>query len=222
MNDHLIKSLNHAMDQEFGWLDHFSNPYEEHAFSDQFESNMLKILNKSEYSYVSVGHRRLRKSLLAILIALFLLAVSGCAFVTKYLVEWNEAQNDTQGTLDVTFDVDKNASRADPKFISPVTPNGYDIISTSQDLTTYSIEYKNASGELIMYSQDSDIENMSISIDNENADFKELTINGHKGYSYKKEDLNALLWTDGTYFYTLQGTCPMSILKEMSESLDIQ
>ena len=88
------------MNQEFDWLDHFSNPYEEYAFSDQFESNMLKILNKSEYSYVSIGSRRLRKSLLAILVALFLLAVSGCAFVTKYLIEWNETQNDAQGTLD--------------------------------------------------------------------------------------------------------------------------
>lgn len=222
MNQNLSKSLRHAMEQEFNWLDNFNNPYEKYVFSDQFESNMRKILNQSEHSYISIGRRRLRKSLLAILIALFLLAVSGCAFVTKYLIEWNETQNDTQGTLDVTFDVDKNASQADPKFISPVTPNGYDIISTSQDLITYTIEYKNASGELIMYSQDSDIENMSISIDNENADFKELTINGYKGYSYEKKGLHALFWTDGAYFYTLQGTCSMSLLKEMSESLNVQ
>ncbi len=75
-------------------------------------------------------------------------------------------------------------------------------------------------GELIVYSQDGDIDNMSLSIDNEDADFKELTINGHKGYSYEKEGLNALFRTDGVYFYTLQETCSMSILKNMGKSLN--
>ncbi len=66
-----------------------------------------------------------------------------------------------------------------------------------------------------VYSQDSDIDNMSLSIDNEDADFKELTINGHKGYYYEKEGLNAFFWTDGVYFYTLQGICSMSPWKAL-------
>ncbi len=107
--------------------------------------------------------------------------------------------------MDVTFDIDKNVTKAGPEFISPATPDGYRIAGTSQDITTCTIEYENASGELIVYSQDSDIDNMSLSIDNEDADFKELTINGHKGYSYEKEGLNALFWTDGGVFLYLAG-----------------
>ena len=58
---------------------------------------------------------------------------------------------------------------------------------------------------------------MGISIDNEDAVFKETTINGYKGYSYEKQGTAELIWTDGIYLYILQGTCELNVLEEMTK-----
>ena len=63
---------------------------------------------------------------------------------------------------------------------------------------------------------------MSLSIDNEDAYFEEISINGYKGYESSKDNINAVCWADGLYYYELQGTCEISILKEMAESLTTQ
>ncbi len=60
---------------------------------------------------------------------------------------------------------------------------------------------------------------MSFGLDNENAEFREITINGHKGYSYSKLGNNAITWSDGIYLYDIIGTCVMEIIEKMAQSI---
>ena len=150
MNSNFNQALNHALDQEFAWLEDFKNPYVDYEFSDSFQKNMEGIIDKAEYTYVSVGHRRIRKSLLAILIALFVLAATGCAVVTKYLIEWHETQNDKHGTLDVTFDISGDTPASELIPITPDVPADFEITSTYQDALTYTLEYCNDTGKYLM------------------------------------------------------------------------
>ena len=220
MNDNFNTVLNDALEKEFSWLEGFENPDEGYTFSEKFKTNMNKTFSMSEYTYVSVGRRRIRRSLIAILVALFMLLASGCAVITKYIVTWNETQNGKQGTLDVTFDI-KNNSHGKTEFqcIVPETPEGYYVTSEFQDATTYYLEYSDGEDNTIFYAQDSGVANMGLSIDNENAEFSETVINGYKGYSYKKDGVSELIWTDGIYLYTLQGTCDIKVLEKMSRGI---
>ena len=94
MNKNFDSAIKNAFDKEFSWLNDFENPYEDYQFSRQFELNMENIIPMSEYTYVSVGRKRVRKSMLVALIALLALAITGCAVVAHYFVEWKESQND--------------------------------------------------------------------------------------------------------------------------------
>lgn len=219
MNKNFDSALKNAFEQEFCWLDDFDNPYSKHEFSSQFESKMRAIIPKAEFAYVSIGKRRFRKTLLAALVALFALIITGCAFTAHYLVEWHEEQNDKQGTLDVTFDVDDRLLSTSGEALQPQTPSGYTITDEYADDSSRFIYYSNSQGELILYTYMSGVENMGISIDNEDADFEETTILGYKGYRSSKDGINALYWSDGKYFYELQGTCKMDILWQMTESM---
>ena len=179
-------ALSQAFEKEFSWLDDFENPNADYELSSQFESKMRSIILKSEFSYVSVGQRRIRKTMLVALVALLAIVITGCAFGVYYLVTWNEEQNDQQGTLDVTFDVDANlVDVAD--VILPKTPIGYTITEKIDDGSSYIMIYSDLHESQIIYSRSGDIENMSISIDNEDADFKETTIRGFKGYHSLKD-----------------------------------
>lgn len=216
MNKNFDAALSQALEKEFSWLDDFENPYANYEFSSQFESKMRSIILKSEFSYVSVGQRRIRKTMLVALVALLAIVITGCAFGVYYLVTWNEEQNDKQGTLDVTFDVDANlVDVAD--VILPKTPTGYTITEKIDDGSSYIMIYSDSHDNQIIYSRSGDIENMSISIDNEEADFKETTIHSFKGYQSFKDGIYALYWADGNYFYELQGTCELDVLYEMIE-----
>lgn len=221
MDKNFNMALNDALEKEFAWLEDFNNPDEEYTFSKSFEENMNKIFNMLEYTYVSVGRRRIRKGLLAALIALLIFIATGCAAVTGYLIiTWHETQNDSQGTMDVNFDIENgNSEKAEFQCSTPKIPAGYTVTDKQQDETTYYIEYSDEENNIIYYSQNSDVENMGLSIDNEDADFRETKVNGYKGYASQKKGNALLIWTDGIYLYTLQGTCEMEMLENMSKEI---
>ena len=217
MNKNFDTTLAQAFEEEFSWLDDFENPYANYAFSSQFESNMQTIIPKAEFTYVSIGKQRIRKTLLAAFVALLAILITGCALGVHYLMEWHETQNNKQGTLDVTFDI-KSGNTSDSNTAQlPKTPDGYTITNQSVNDSSCILIYSNSQQNQIIYSRSADIENMSVSIDNEDADFKETIINGCKGYTSTKDGINALYWADNTYFYELQGTCTMDVLYGMLE-----
>lgn len=223
MNRQYDDAIRHAFDEEFAWLDDFKNPYENHIFSDGFEAQIKQIARRADYRYVSIGRRRIRR-LFVVLIALMLFAITCYAAVkavpketsTEPKIQWNETQNDLYGTLDVTFDTEGDLP---PVSLDPKTPAGYTIDDILEDEFTLFILYSNNDGDLILYSRDHGIENASYGIDNEDADFREVSINGFKGYSSYKEGRNHLFWTDGTDFYMLQGTCSMDVLWDMAATM---
>lgn len=219
MNTNFNIALESALISEFSWLDYLENPYSEYQFSAQFESNMKTIIPKSEFSYVSVGKKRIKKTMLAVLIALLALAVTGCAIAAHYIVEWHEMQNSEQGTLDIIFELDENQSPDSIRMTLPTTPAGYTISEEYNDNSSCILVYSDSLGNQIIYSHRNNIENMDLSIDNEDAVFKETTINGCKGYSSSKGGTNALYWASSTYFYELQGTCDMDTLLQMAKSM---
>lgn len=219
MNKNFDIALESALTSEFSWLDDFENPYSEYQFSAQFESNMKTIIQKAEFTYVSVGKRRIRKTLLVALIALLAIAITGCAVAIHYIVEWHEEQNVHQETLDVSFELDGERPANPDSITLPKTPAGYTITEEYNDDFSYIIIYTDSQENQIIYSHCNDVENMSVSIDNEDADFKETIINGCKGYTSSKEGINALYWADNTYLYELQGTCDVDTLWKMAESM---
>ena len=219
MNKNFDSAIKNAFDKEFFWLNDFENPYADYQFSRQFESNMESIIPTSEYTYVSIGRIRVRKSMLVALIALLAFAITGCAVVAHYIVEWKESQNDDQGTLDIYFDIEGEPTLEIPEYVYPNVPDGFIATDENKEDGFLNIKYENNASQQISYSQFSDLENMSLSIDNEDAAFEETTINGHKGYTYSKEGIIALYCADGVHFYIHQGTCEIDILLKMSESM---
>ena len=223
MNRQYDDAIRHAFDEEFAWLDDFKNPYENHIFSDGFEAQIKQIARRADCRYVSIGRRRIRRLFVA-LIALMLFAITCYAAVkavpketsTEPKIQWNETQNDLYGTLDVTFETKGDLP---PVSLDPKTPAGYTIDDILEDEFALFILYSNNDGNLILYSRDHGIENASYGIDNEDADFREVSINGFKGYSSYKEGRNHLFWTDGTDFYMLQGTCSMDVLWDMAATM---
>lgn len=220
MRNNFDVSLKNALDAEFSWLDDFENPYNQYCFSSNFENNIKNIIPKAKNNYVSIGKHRVRKLFVAALVALLAIAITGCTFAIHYIIEWHETQNDVQDTLDITFDKQQNSqSGKNSDIILPEVPKGFKITGQQEDAFSISITYAGRDGEEIHFTGCNDLENMSVSIDNEYSDLEETVINGHKGYSYQKDNINIIYWTTDTYFCVLQGTCDYDILLSMAKSI---
>lgn len=192
MNNNFNDALQYALVQEMSQYDNLNNPYEKHIFSADFENNIKKIITTSEHTYISVSNKRVRKGLIAILVALFILTATGCAVITHHIITWHESQNDTNGTLDILFEKENDMTSSQATR-SPQTPEGFTITSTYEDDGSKLIEYANSKNE-------------------------EISIKGYKGYASIEDNLKVLHWTNDNDFFTLQGTCEMSILFTMAES----
>lgn len=219
MNNNFQDALGLAHTKEFKWLDDFDNSLESHTFSDRFESDMLSIFDIPERTYVSVGRKRIRKSLIALLIALLVIVATGCTIAVKYVIEWNTSQNDEQRTMDVTFDIDGEVPDDTSKLPVPVLPDGYHVTNKYVTDGVCNIEYTNSENDVIIFTCHANAQNINISIDNEEDALTRATINGYDGYSYSRDGLNALIWTDGINFYNLQGTCSLTLLEQIASNL---
>lgn len=195
----------------------------DYEFSKDFNDVMKKAERTSGHTYVSIGRRRVRMALVAALIATLLLASAvGAVAIRRPITTWLMKNNEKQGTADINFDVkDENNLREEFRYIKPTVPEEYKIVREEKlgEFDQYDIEYHNDEGKIIVYAQMGHIENMGMSIDNEDNNFHKVKINGFEGYATSKKGNNSLYWSDGFYFYILTGTCDMKVLEDISKSI---
>lgn len=216
--------LREAMELDYAWIDQIDPADLNHEFSLEFEDRIKRIAKMAGHKYVSVGRHHIRRALLIAIVAIMMLGLVACAVVlTKPDIIWNETQNDASGTLDITFDIEYPEDTEIPtefECIKPKKPLGYKITQNAQISSfTYQISYKNSKGKVIYYTQKGNISSIGLALDNEDADFREITINGHKGYAYSKLGNNAITWSDGIYLYDIGGTCDMETIEKMAQSI---
>lgn len=226
MNENLRAALREAMTLEYDWVPEPENLNYEADFSPKFEKKMKKLLRRMKEGdasvYVHIGGRTIRRAFLVALIAALIMAMTaGAIAIQRALVHWHETQNEEAGTLDVTFEVeDPNGLMEEFRYKKPETPTGYEIVDEQkQGSSYYEIQYENPEGKIIFYSQNGSVSTTGLGLDNEDANFQKVEINGYKGYSYSKSGTNALTWTDGMALYDIGGTCEMEVLWEMVRSL---
>lgn len=218
MSDNLNRAILCAFEKDLLAISSLEAQDDIHIFSNEFENNISHIVSLSKYQYVSVGHRRIRKSLIAILVAALAIIITGCAFVAYYYVQWDETPNEKNGTVDINFEIKDNSTYSS-KSPLPTTPTGYSITSTVDEGGVIQIEYSGSEGHSIYFDKNPYVENMGLSVDNEDTSHNEITIAGLKAYSYYKDGFNHVFWADTEYFYFIQGDCDEQTLVDMANSL---
>lgn len=169
--------------------------------------------------YVTFGRHTLRRAVAIALAAALILALAACAI--RFAIIWHETNNEKQGTLDVTFELEDPAGAAEAfAFKEPTVPEGYVRTVTFQKNDIQEIEYEDIeNGKIIYYGQSPVSENMSLSIDNEAASFAPIRIRGHKGYSAEELTYSYIIWSDGVSLYHLTGNIPLEKIKSIAESI---
>lgn len=170
--------------------------------------------------YVTFGRHTMRRAVAIALAAALILALAACAI--RFAIIWHETNNEKQGTLDVTFELEDPAGAAEAfAFKEPIVPEGYVRTVTFQKNDIQEIEYADIeNGKIIYYGQSPVSENMSLSIDNEEESFTEINIHEHKGYAAEEAEYSHIIWADGISLYTLSSNTSLDELIDFAESIE--
>lgn len=221
------KVLQEAMDDVYSWIPDPEDLDYDYTFSPEFDAEMEQMLRENGIDIklkplstrrTRFGRHTFRRAAVAILAAALMLALAACT-IYFLRVNWNETPNDAQGTLDVTFDIDDPQDMRgefEPK--RPQTPDGFTVVEEVEYPTSLEIEYRD-DNRVIYYDQTGNVEIAGLSLDNEDGNFEQITIHGHKGYAIVKGNSLYISWSDGISLYYLSGNVPYELLKEMAESI---
>lgn len=221
--------LRETMCDEYNWAPAPQDLHYTYTFSPAFEVRMQKMMedytvfpkplhNADRHRYV--GRFTLRRVAVVILAAVLVLALAACT-VYYIRVHWNETQNDAQGTLDITFDVERSGNtHTGFEAKRPQTPEGFTVVEELEYPGIRKISYEGSANQRIDYTQEADVDMMSISVDSDDDEFTQITVNGYKGYAIQLEDNPYIVWTDDVCLYQLSGTVPYAVLEKMAESIE--
>ena len=169
--------------------------------------------------YVTFGRHTMRRAVAIALAAALILALAACAI--RFAIIWHETNNEKQGTLDVTFELEDPAGAyKEFQYMKPMIPSGFEIVNEYQENQVYNIEYRSIADEKqIIYSQSGGVENAGISIDNDDDSFKKIKINNYDGYCIAEEDYSFIGWSDGISFFAITSNTAFETILELAESL---
>lgn len=169
--------------------------------------------------YVTLGRHTMRRAVAIALVAALILALAACAI--RFAIIWHETNNEKQGTLDVTFELEDPAGAyKEFQYMKPMIPSGFEIVNEYQENQVYNIEYRSIADEKqIIYSQSGGVENAGISIDNDDDSFKKIKINNYDGYCIAEEDYSFIGWSDGISFFAITSNTAFETILELAESL---
>lgn len=199
-----------------------SKAQREAARTEVAQQNRWKIGrldSERSMQYVTFGRYTMRRAVAIALVAALILALATCAI--RFAIIWHETNNEKQGTLDVTFELEDPTGAAEAfAFKEPTVPEGYVRTVTFQKNDIQEIEYEDIeNGKIVYYGQSPVSENMSLSIDNEPESFAPISIHGNKGYSVEEPTYSYIIWSDGVSLYFLTGNIPLEKIKSIAESI---
>lgn len=196
-----------------------------YEFSPQFERKMKRMIRrfdriqgKEQRAERKETNFRFRKVAVFALVLVLLMALAACA--VHYIIIWNEENNEKQGTLDVTFELENPNTEDLFTFKEPVVPDSYTREVTFRDRDIQDIEYiDEKNGKTILYNQAMISEAMGLSITNEHESFTQIEINGFKGYAETEGETPFIVWSDGVSLYTISTNISFDELFAIAESI---
>lgn len=185
----------------------------EHNFSPEFEKKLKRkaalYFRNGEY----VGESGRYRSLLvrrALAVACALVLLVGIAFnaeaIGDFIARW--VVDPGSASTHISFDVPDGVEVPEiieERYVLSQIPEGYKQINDSVTPRLVSVDYEDAEGNTFSFTQAS-YSGFHVTLDTENAEFKELRINGYKGYYLIKGDSVNLIWENGKYCFALRSS----------------
>ena len=199
------------------------------VFSEEFETNMQRLIEKSKkpyYKFISTTARKVASILIIIFISLAITTMSVEALrepIFKFFIETYEK------FTKVTFQPEnENEEISIPTTIEQAMepsylPDGFE--ETDREKTDIGnmirIEFTNESGDILLFSQMT-MDELNLTIDTEGVDTKDMSVNENSGIFYSNNGWNTLIWNDKQYAYSIFSLEDKETILKIAESIEVK
>ena len=183
------------------------------SLSQAFARRMEKLWR----STVSKTTRRKTKQILLVaILAAMMASVMSVQAIREPVV--NFLMDIYDRCTDIIFQTSANEAVEEIDFYVPAPPAGYVETGREELQTQVKVEYATRSGGYMRYTQ-YDLEGLSLSVDTEDADVRGEEIQGISVFTYSKNGMNSIVWSDGNFGYKVNATCSLPELMEIVEDV---
>lgn len=194
------------------------------TLSEKLERKMQKLIAAQKRPYYTMFNTVGKRVASIAVIVVLLAAVTLSAFpvVTdaslQFVVKVHEKGTD--------FSFPQPATSTDVLVCTYPTyvPDGYERVDYPESPIGKSshlyCHYENEEGNKIWFYQILIHSSLHFGVNTEGVEIEDTYINGFKGVSYCKDNLNNIVWRGGDYLYYLAGDIPKDELLKMAESID--
>lgn len=191
-------------------------PKEKVEFSKEHEEKMRKLF-KAEKSKIFYK-RVLKHSVRAAGFILILLAVSIASIfsVSAWRVKFlNFVFDSEKPNTDFQFGDMKGSNYSDDELMFGYIPEGFELVKSSSNESSIYLKFENK--DLYFSFSLKNIES-KIGIDTENGKIEKLTINGYEAVYSENKNINALIWSNGEFAFTIIGDIPKEDIIKIAEN----
>lgn len=222
-NDILREALIISMERELETVPSGKNLNEYHSFSFEFEKNMKQVIKKSKVKYININRFRIRKSIVAASLIIFIFAASMSVEAVRVpmikltetiYTEFSEILFNNEENIEVPRTIEDI-------YVPSYIPEGYTLTEESEDMKLmHYMVYTNEEDQIIYVDQYT--LGVSMSVDTEGITTEEITIKGMNGIIYTKKGLTTIIVNDNKYVHMISGYESREEIIKIMESLYIR
>ncbi len=224
MSDEILrKALRISMEREFETMLPDDNSSELHSFSPEFEKNMGTIIKKAKIKYINIRRFRIRKSIVAASLMVFIYAASMSveAFRTPLIRLSEKVYTQFSAILFENEENIETPTRIKDLYVPAYIPEGYTLKEESEDFVSmHYFIYTNEKDQFIFVDQYT--LGVSMSVDTEGTTTERIMIKGMEGIIYSKNGLTTVIVNDDNYVHMVSGYVSREDIIKITESLYIK
>lgn len=186
-------------------------------FSEEHKLKMKKMFKKER-------HKQRMKSLskYSMRVACFLLVLVIGSGITMFSVDaWrvkflNFVHEANQPNTDYSFKDNGSITHSNYEVALEYVPMGFEMIQSDSSKHHVTLAFENENQYFHFYMGDI---NANSSIDTENGTVEDIIINGYEGIYTSNSNINAIIWHDSEYEFSLIGNIPKDELIKIAENI---
>ena len=166
-----------------------------------------------------------RRAVAAVLVAIFLLAVTACAAIEPIREFFIEVFDEYIRVEVDNPDASENKEEVLPKTIEVAysitnIPDGFVLVDDSRSIISIASFWLNEEGGMLVFEQDT-LEGNNITLNGNNAEYGEIIIEGRTVFKYYSDGMYVLMWKEHGYLFSIScsDTIPWETVVDMVTGL---
>lgn len=199
-----------------------------HEFSGSFRNRINGIADMTGYTYVRFGRNMMRRSLVAAIVVVMIVASCGMAYALgSAAVNWFTQRNDGSNKWSIWFESEGDCETRDSTIYRPTKPADLTVVRERYDseASSYEVIYSTEDGKEVTY-----IEVMGVNDEGKyfgasatGQHVEDVTIGDCSGKHFFDDsgNYNTMIWTDGYSLFMIDGEYDYDAMLKMCETLEI-